>query len=74
MMNESDPPEERLFNAARQLTDPRQRAAFLDAACGDDADLRRRLEELFAAQPEAEAFFETPAGGVRAASPATARS
>src|SRR5262249_19552853 len=31
---------ERLFHAAAELTDPGQRAAFLDAACAGDAGLR----------------------------------
>jgi len=70
-VNDQEKQEESLFNAARLLTDLRQRAAFLQAACGSDADLRRRLDELFAAQPEAEEFFEKPASGARAASPAT---
>jgi serine/threonine protein kinase/WD40 repeat protein len=70
-VNDLEKQQESLFNAARQLTDLRQRAAFLEAACGGDADLRRRLDELFAAQPEAEAFFEKPASGARAALPAT---
>ncbi len=71
-VNDLEKQEERLFNVARQLIDLRQRAAFLDTACGGDADLRRRLDELFAAQPEAEAFFETPVSEARAASLATA--
>ena len=72
-MNESKKPEEGLFNAARQLTDPRQRAAFLDAACDGDAELRHRLDELFAARPEAELFFEQPRPGPKM-SPAVAGS
>ena len=35
---------ERLFNAAAELSDPAQRAAFLDSACGEDAALRAELE------------------------------
>jgi WD40 repeat protein len=50
--------EETLFEAARKLSDPRQRAAFLDAACQGQVGLRRRLDELLAAQLEADAFFE----------------
>jgi hypothetical protein len=37
------------------------RAAFLDAGCGSDADLRREVDELLAGQSDAEAFLETPA-------------
>src|SRR5262245_1619020 len=49
--------EETLFDAARKLSDPKERAAYLEAACAGDADLRRRLEELLAAQAQADAFF-----------------
>src|SRR5262245_19121417 len=49
--------EETLFEAAQKLTDPTAREAFLDAACANDRALRLRLGELFAAQQEAEGFF-----------------
>jgi eukaryotic-like serine/threonine-protein kinase len=65
LMNDSSNQEESLFNAARQLTDPRQRLAFLDAACGNDGEMRRRLDELFASQLEADVFFENLAEEVR---------
>jgi eukaryotic-like serine/threonine-protein kinase len=38
-----------------------RRAAFLEAGCGSDADLRREVDELLAGQSEAAAFLETPA-------------
>jgi hypothetical protein len=41
--------------------DGERRAAFLDAGCGSDADLRQQVEELLAGQSEAAAFLETPA-------------
>ncbi len=37
-----------LFTEALNLTDPAERAAFLDQACSGNAELRRRLEELLA--------------------------
>jgi serine/threonine protein kinase len=49
--------EKALFAAARELTDTAQRRAFLDQACTDDPALRRRLEEMLAAQTRAEQFF-----------------
>jgi serine/threonine protein kinase len=49
--------EEALFDAARNLTDPPARQAFLDQACAGDEGLRARLEELLAAQAEADRFF-----------------
>ncbi len=62
--------EETLFEAVSKLGDPRQRAAFLEAACQGQPDLRRRLEDLLTVQPEAEAFFQKrlqpgPPGGPR---------
>jgi eukaryotic-like serine/threonine-protein kinase len=41
--------------------DGERRAAFLDAGCGSDAELRREVDELLAGQSEAAAFLETPA-------------
>jgi serine/threonine protein kinase/WD40 repeat protein len=53
--------EEALFEAAQQLTDAGQRAAFLDAACDGNTQLRRRLDALLTVQSEADAFFDKPA-------------
>ncbi|HEX3626623.1 MAG TPA: tetratricopeptide repeat protein [Verrucomicrobiae bacterium] len=50
-----------IFSDARLLP-ATQRAAFLDAACPDDPDLRRRIEELLAVAGETSTFMETPAG------------
>jgi tetratricopeptide (TPR) repeat protein len=58
---------EALYGAALELP-PEARAAFLDSSCGDDPVLRRELEELLAAAPGAERFFERFAEVVRAAS------
>jgi hypothetical protein len=63
-VNEPEPSEESLFFAACRLTDPAERAAFLDARCGDDAALRHRLEALLAERAEADAFFGQPPPGV----------
>ncbi len=49
--------EKSLFAIARELTDCDQRRAFLDQACARDAAMRRRLDEMLAALPEAEQFF-----------------
>ena len=38
------------------------RPRYLDEACGDDADLRREVEDLLAAEASAGPFLETPAG------------
>jgi hypothetical protein len=69
-MNEPEPSEESLFLAACRLTDLAQRAAFLDAQCRGSAELRRRLDQLLAERSEADAYFDKPPAGARAASPA----
>lgn len=35
-----------IFEAARKISDPTQRAAYLDGVCGGDAELRERIEAL----------------------------
>src|SRR5262249_35730166 len=52
---------ERLFNAAAELTDPGQRAAFLDAACAGDPSLRAEIEDLLRHDDAAEGFLSAPA-------------
>jgi len=49
--------EERLFSAALEVTDPAERASFLDRMCADDPTLREAVEQSLAAQAEAEQFF-----------------
>ena len=63
-MNNPRSQEEELFDAAQRLTDLDQRKAFLDAACAKDPALRRRLDELFAAQQHAEPFFNEGVDGL----------
>jgi hypothetical protein len=57
-MNPEQDREETLFDAARELTDPRACAAFLDAACQGEPDLRRRVEALLQARGKADGFFD----------------
>jgi WD40 repeat protein/serine/threonine protein kinase len=54
---------EALFFAALEKPSEQERAAFLDEACGNDADLRRHVERLLAAHPQAASFLEAPAPG-----------
>ena len=49
--------EEELFDAARQLREAEEIAAFLASACEGDPDLRARVEGLLSARTEAEEFF-----------------
>ena len=52
---------ERSFNAAAELTDPGERAAFLAAACGADETLRAGIEDLLRHDVAAGSFLESPA-------------
>src|SRR5438094_5189605 len=56
-MNATKSHEQSLFEAALHLKSQPEREAFLQVACANNADLRRRIEELLAASTEAEAFF-----------------
>src|SRR5437870_715573 len=51
-----------LFAEAIQLS-PVKRIAFLDRACADDADLRRRIEALLRSNDRVGAFLEEPPTG-----------
>jgi serine/threonine protein kinase/Flp pilus assembly protein TadD len=51
---------EAIFFAARQQ-EPQNRAAYLDEVCGEDADLRQRVEQFLAAQADIGSFLESPA-------------
>jgi serine/threonine protein kinase len=53
-------PAEAIFFAALQKKIPEERAAYLDAACGNDNDVRRRVERLLAAQSQVGDFLERP--------------
>jgi eukaryotic-like serine/threonine-protein kinase len=56
-----------LFIAALQITDPAERAAWLDRRCASDATLRQRLEILLQALDQAGSLLDNPV----VASPAT---
>lgn len=62
---------EEIFLAALEKSSPQERAAYLDAACRRDDDLRRRVERLLAAHPQAQQFLDAPAA-LAAANEATA--
>jgi hypothetical protein len=65
--------EREIFIAALHQREPAARAAFLDRACGEDRDLRARVEELLREQEHLGSFLEEPAEqpGVPAAPDAT---
>ena len=53
--------ERQLFFRALEKPAGKERAAFLDVACGDDPDLRRRLEALLQKFETLDTFLEEPA-------------
>jgi tetratricopeptide (TPR) repeat protein len=50
-----------IFSAALELPSPEERACYLDQACGDNGELRRRIEELLASHAHAASFMNAPA-------------
>jgi eukaryotic-like serine/threonine-protein kinase len=50
METKPDNPLREIFLEAAELDDPRARAAYLEAACGNDTSLRQRVEALLAAE------------------------
>ena len=53
---------ESIFFAALERP-PGERGAYLDGACGGDAELRACLERMLAAQPDLGEFLDRPAAG-----------
>src|SRR3954452_18383425 len=51
---------EDVFLAALAKSGPVERAAYLDAACQHDSELRRQVDRLLEAHPKAGEFLETP--------------
>src|SRR5262245_33453233 len=64
--------EETIFEVALQKQTPAERAAYLDEACGGDADLRRRVAALLDTHEKVGSFLERPAVEQIAAGVATA--
>ena len=52
----------KIFDAAVELQAPEQRAAFLDAACGQDCELRAEVEQLLNHDKAAGSFLNSAAG------------
>ena len=53
-------PAEAIFFAALEKRTAEERIAYLNAACGDDSNLRQRVERLLAAHPQVGNFLEPP--------------
>src|SRR6476620_18734 len=60
--------EQEIFSAALEQ-EPNLRAAYLDLACGHDAELRRRLDKLLQCHGHDGAYFERPAAEALATAP-----
>jgi len=54
-------PDKEIFFEALDLATPEERAALLDAACGNDLAQRRRLEDLLAIHVKQNPFMQEPA-------------
>src|SRR5262245_21997449 len=61
--------EEQVFLAAVEMQDRASRNAYLDEACGKNAELRRQVEELLAAHERSGQFLDEPAAQQLAARP-----
>ena len=55
-----NPTANEIFLAALDIEGPDARQAHLDAACGNDADLRKQVEALLQAHAAASSFLEDP--------------
>jgi len=55
-----------IFNAAAELADAGERAAFLDQACGEDAKLKSEIEDLLEHDVERDSLFDRSAPGLSA--------
>ena len=56
--------EREIFAEAMQISSADERRAFLDRACGDDAELRKRVGGLLDEQEKLGSFLEAPAAAV----------
>ncbi len=53
-----------IFLTAVEKEPPAERNAYLDGACGDDVQLRQRVEALLRAHDNPDSALEKPAAGV----------
>jgi eukaryotic-like serine/threonine-protein kinase len=57
-MNPAKAETDNIFCDALELASPAERSAYLDMACADDPELRRRVERLLEAHSEANSFLD----------------
>jgi len=65
------PDGEAIFNRAAEIESPQERAAYLDEACGDDAELRASVEKLLQADESGKRLFRAPMAAAREDRPIT---
>lgn len=65
-MSESQAGADEIFLAALELSSLEERTKYLDKVCGDNPDLRQRVQRLLDAHPEVGEFMESPAVDVAA--------
>ncbi|HEV8542920.1 MAG TPA: hypothetical protein VGR78_11055, partial [Verrucomicrobiae bacterium] len=58
-MSDTTDREQEIFAEALELTSPEARAAFLQGACGRDAELHQRIDSLLASYSSAHGFIPT---------------
>jgi WD40 repeat protein/serine/threonine protein kinase len=58
--------ERSIFAAALDITDPEERAAYLERACAQQPGLRRHIDDLLAAQDQLGSFLQAPVLGTAA--------
>src|SRR4051794_3200067 len=56
-----------IFFAAIEISDPAERAAYLDRACADDGGLRGQVDALLTAHGRTGSFMDRPAAGAETA-------
>ena len=60
-MEHAKPTARAIFDHAAEIPSPDARRGYIAEACGDDANLRQRVDALLAAYDCAGSFLETPA-------------
>ncbi len=65
-MSDLEPNLDSLFEAAVQIESAAERASFLEKACGNDAELRRQVEQLLESHEQAGSFLDKPPAGLEA--------
>lgn len=62
-MSEQRPTEETIFIRACSISNLERREAYISDVCGDDPELKKRIEALLSAHSEADTFFATDLPG-----------